>query len=250
MASVISLYLRVRVRELFPLDDPVVPSLLRLMAAVDDLRTLQMIWLHAASREATTRSERAIIKGETRYLFRLTCATLYEAGLAFQDFREKLEQAGRLADVDRLGAEGRVAFHGLANAFQEGFEMSEWGKILVRLRNSAFHYEQPKVFRAELADSAEIGDLVAGEIAGASRFPLVDDLQGRITQRPLGNDLENELMGLMKTVPRLVGYLREFVDHWLVLQSDLHKSAIVERVEDTVDMDHLWKISNRKRHGY
>lgn len=250
MASVISFFLRVRVRELFPLDDSVVPSLLRLMAAVDDLRTLQMISLHAASREGTTRSEKAIIKGETRYLFRLTSATLYEAGLAFEHFRKELEQARRLADVDKLEEGGRVAFHALANAFQEGFEKSKWGNILVRLRNSAFHYEQPRVFRAELASSAEIGDLVAGEIAGASRFPLVDDLQGRITLRPVGNDLENELMELMKTVSRLAGYLREFVDHWLVLQSESHESAIVERVKDTVDMDHLWKISDRKRHGY
>lgn len=84
----------------------------------------------------------------------------------------------------------------------------------------------------------------------ASRLPLVDDLQGRITLRPLGNDLHNELMDLMKTVSRLAGYFRECVDHWLVLQSDSHESAIVERVEDTVDMDHLWKISDRKRNGY
>jgi hypothetical protein len=175
---------------------------------------------------------------------------LYEAGLAFEHFRKELEQARRLAEVDRLDEEGRVAFHALANAFGEGFEKSEWGNILVRLRNSAFHYEQPKVFRTELANSAEIGDLVAGEITGASRFPLVDDLQGRITLRPLGNDLENELRELMKTVSRLTGHLREFVDHWLVLQSESHESAVVERAEDTVDIDHLWKISDRNRHGY
>ena len=246
MATKASLYIRVKVRELFPPDDPIVPSLLRLMTAVNDLRTLQKMWLHANSRKGTTQSEKAIIKAESIYLFRLTFATLYEAAKAFQDFKKALTEGGQLASIEKMGTEAREAFHTLANAFQEKFEETEWGKKLLQLRQSAFHYYSPKVFRQELLKHRELGDVIIGEIDGVSRYLVTDDLQVQIIERVIGADFENELRALGKTVAGLTGELSILTDHWIDLQIKSRADAIVERREDSVDMDGLWKILARE----
>ena len=68
MTSKQAAYLQVKVRELFPPDDPLVPPLLRLMPAVNDLRTLRKIWSYAQSRAGDTQSEQDIIKTEDQLL--------------------------------------------------------------------------------------------------------------------------------------------------------------------------------------
>ncbi len=238
-----TLYLRARVRELFPPDDPVVPCLLRLMAAVNDLRTLGKLWLYAQSRVGNTPSEQEIIKAEHIYLFRLTCATLYEAAKAFQDFRQALEMAGLLGTVARLEDSARDAFEALHTVFHQNFESRGWGRILVQLRNAAgFHYDAPRVFRAELLNHEEFGDVVLGEIVGVSRYLLADDLQVQIIKRPLGADFDNNLIELSRTVGALTNDMGALVDGWVGLYLETNAGGISERRDETVDTGLLWGL--------
>ncbi len=150
MTSKQAVYLQVKVRELFPPDDSLVPPLLRLMPAVNDLRTLQKIWFYAHTRVGDTPTEQDIIKTEDHYLFRLTCATLYETALAFEDLRESLSTSAGQKTVEKMHDDGRGAFYALQNLFPQGFvDQTGHGKILVKLRNSILHYAESRVVRAE-----------------------------------------------------------------------------------------------------
>ncbi|MFQ5881779.1 MAG: hypothetical protein ACE5I9_04820 [Candidatus Methylomirabilales bacterium] len=243
MASKSAYYLRVKVRDLFPADDPVVPFLLRLMAAVNDLRTLQKLWLYAESRVGHTQSEKEIIKAEHIYLFRLTSGTLYETALAFQDLKKELANPQVLGIIEKLPEYGRNAFNTLDNLFPEGFvDGKHYGKILVRLRNSVFHYDQPKVFRSELQKHGELGDLIIGEIVGVSRYLLADDLQVQITTRPLGSDITAEIPALGQMVSQVTRYFGQLVDSMVGFYLWSREGAIVEKLQDSVDGERLWQI--------
>ncbi len=140
MANERALYFRVKVRDLFPPDDPLVPALLQLMPAVNDLRTLQKVWLYADSRVSTTPSEEEIIKAERVFLVRLMCATAHEAGLAFQDLRQILSAPSAKGTIDAMPEEARQAFRTLENVFAADFHKNtNHGKTLARIRSAIYH---------------------------------------------------------------------------------------------------------------
>ncbi len=243
MSSKKAIYIKAKVRELFPVEDPIVPLFLRLMAAVNDLRTLQKLWLYAESRVGHTDSEKEIIQAEHIYLFRLTCGTLYETILAFQDLREELAKSRERLIIEELPDYAQKAFRTLDNLFPQGFvDQKRYGKVLVRLRNSAFHYESPRVFRSEFQDHDELGDLIIGEIVGVSRYLLADDLQVQITTRVLGSDLAIEVPALSQMVSEVSRLFGELVDGMVGSYLRSHKGAIVEILQDSVDGQRLWNI--------
>ena len=71
---------------------------------------------------------------------------------------------------------------------------------------------------------------------------LADNLQSQIIARPLGVDFKNTFKALAQTVAALMGDLDMLVDGWLNLQLQLHEGAIVDKREDTVEIDRLWRI--------
>lgn len=244
MADKQAIYFRAKLRDLFSPSDPVVPSFLRLMAAMNDLRTLQRLWLYSNSRVGNTQSEQDIVKAENIYLFRLTCATVYETAIAFQDLKDSFAAPSVRAVIDRMPDMAQHAFHALANIFPENFdERTPHGKILARLRHSAFHYARPKVFSAELEKYDELGNLILGEIVWVSRYLLADDLQVQILSRQLGGPFEEQLRELMRLVVEVTGYFGELVDGMLEFYLRFHEAAIVEQRDDTVDPERLWKIT-------
>ncbi len=243
MASKEAVYLRVKVRELFPPDDPLVPPLMRLMPTVNDLRTLHKIWFYAHTRVGNTQSEQAIIKVEDHYIFRLTCATLYETALAFQDLREALSTSAGQKTVEKMHADGRVAFYALQNLFPQGFvDRTGHGKILVKLRNSILHYAESRVIRAELEQHEEEGSLIIGGAVGASRYLLADDLQVQILARLLEGPFQEQFGNLLQLVLEATRYFGELVDDMVGSYLQANEGAIVEQRDDTVDLERLWNI--------
>jgi len=70
-----------------------------------------------------------MIRAESIPVFRLTCATAYEAGIAFQHFKRALEAAGRHKDLDEFPERGRSAYFMLEILFKRGFEGEGWGNV-------------------------------------------------------------------------------------------------------------------------
>ncbi len=244
MTSKQAVYLQVKVRELFPPDDSLVPPLLRLMPAVNDLRTLQKIWFYAHTRVGDTPTEQDIIKTEDHYLFRLTCATLYETALAFEDLRESLSTSAGQKTVEKMHDDGRGAFYALQNLFPQGFvDQTGHGKILVKLRNSILHYAESRVVRAELLEHGEVGGLILGGVVGASRYLLADDLQIQILVRLLGGSFQEQLKNLMDLVLAATGYFGELVDAMVLMYVQAHGGSVLEQREDSVDLERLWNIT-------
>lgn len=243
MASEPAAYLRVRVRDLFPPNDSIVPPLLRLMPAVNDLRTLQKMWFSAHTRVGNTPSERDIIRAEDRYLFRLTCGTAFEAARAFQDLRQALEVPAAQGTIERMPGEARAAFRALASIFPEDFENRDYGKILARTRHSIFHYPETKLIRPALQQHDEVGRLIVGNVVGASRYLLADDLQVQILARLLGGPFEDQLGNLMRLILEVARYFGELVDGMVWMYIRAHEEAIVEQCDDTVDLERLWNIA-------
>ncbi len=244
MAGERVLYFRVNLRDLFPLNDPLVPPLLQLMPAVNDLRTLQKAWLYAHSRVGTTRSEEEIVKAESGYLFRLTCATAHEAGLAFQDLRQLLSASSAKGTVDAMPEEARQAFRILENIFAADFHKNtNHGKTLARIRSAIYHYPTPKECRSELERHDELGTFIIGSRIGASRYLLADDLQVQILETALGGRFEDQVRRLMDLTIDVARCFGDFVDGMVGMYVQAHRESIVERIEDTVDLGLLWNIT-------
>ncbi len=249
------LFIKIKVREVFPPGDPVVPYFLRLMAAVNELRTLGTLWLQAVSRQLTTQSEKEIGKAEDLYLFRLTCGTLYEAGKAFLAFQSALVQAGQDGLIAKMAKEGRDAYSALDNVFKKdrkAFETTDFGKTLVSLRNNvAFHYpEDPDLFREALQEHEELADIVAGDIVGVSRYLVADALQTIVFKRMLGKEWEDKLRALSQTVGHLSLSFGQLVDEWASLQLAIHEDAVASTDEDTLTEESLWRIDFSKHREF
>ncbi len=243
-----------KVRELFPPQDPLVPSLMRVMAAANDLGVLMRLFMHSSSRKAETESERKIIEAENVYLFRITCATVYEAALVFLDFESKVRETERVQATElvrSLEQRGREAFLFLENLFCHDirkFEKTQYGKILVQSRNHSFHYDTAENFREALQAHDEVGELLIGQIAGVSRYLLADDLQVQIILRPISIELKTPTENLrghafVETTARVTAALTNSVDAWVGLYLYKHPEAMLERVEDKVQEESLWIIN-------
>ena len=242
MADRRTLYVRARVRDLFPPGDAIVPSLLRFMAAANDLRTLQKMWLYSNSRVGSTQSEQDIIKAEGNYFFRLTCATVYETAIAFQVLRKVLETTPE--HLEKMPDEARAAFHALNNIFPRNFvKKKPYGKTLRKLRNSVFHYDRPIVFRKELEKHDELGNLILGEVVGVSRYLLADDLQVQILSHQLGGQFEEQLGQLMQLILDVTNHFGMLVDGIAYLYVRSREQAIEEQRQDTADLERLWNIT-------
>jgi len=60
--------------------------------------------------------------------------------------------------VNQLDHTGRDAFNKLENAFRQGFEKTDFGKLLVQFRHHVFHYDKPESFSKALKGHVLIRD--------------------------------------------------------------------------------------------
>jgi hypothetical protein len=248
-----ALRMRARVRELFPPDDPIVPCLLRLMAAANDLGALGRLFLQSSSRAGGSESEKKIVEAENVYLFRITSATVYETAKVFLDFESQVRKTEKVQKknlITSLDKRGRDAFLFLENVFRHDigkFEKTEYGKILVQARHHSFHYDTIENFREALKKHDEVGELIIGEISGITRYLLADDLQVQITLRPIGIDLKTvaetlKAHAFVETTARLAASPTSLVDAWIKSYSQKNPKALVEMTKDKVLEERLWTI--------
>jgi len=236
--------LRFRLRELFSPTDTTATAFLRLMAVENDLDTLMKGWLCSNGRRQETKSEKNIVSAESNYIARLACATAYEASNVFREFRKRVKQSGRLADVEKLEKDGRDAFAFLENMFkaeQKDFEQDGFGKVFVRERNLIFHYQGPDEFgkAIEEFDKDQEGLVVVAEGVGLGRYLVADELQVLHTLKPLGGSFNN-FGELQRVILEISNSLRSFANAWLALQVQVRSSALIGQDDDEIDVARLW----------
>lgn len=202
---------RFRPREAFPPDDPLSVAILRLMAAVNDVRSIQKSTLIAMeSLSGPNDIEQLLLEGELGYFTRMLFGHLHEAGIAFRDLDD-----GHRAEVDALIAgneEVRWEIEMLRRAFRDTSEGS-LNEYLKAVRTPwAFHYKCER-FKEALKEHPEEATLVVSEFAGVGRFTITDDFARAYMLEKAGGTvgeyerLYGEAIGLAGTLGRAVDQL-------------------------------------------
>lgn len=170
---------RIRTPQAFPAADSISIPLLRLMAATNDVRQLQLLLL--VTRDPAVplagRAEQVVQNGELLYYIRLFLGHLYEAGKAFRGLDDAqgawvTQACDGHAETNTALARVRVVF---GDTTPQGFYQGTLGGV----RNlAAFHYKDA-TFQDGLSQLTEDTELVVAEWAGFSRYGVTDAILER-----------------------------------------------------------------------
>jgi transcriptional regulator with XRE-family HTH domain len=219
-----------RVKRLFPLDKKMSVPLLRLMAATNDSRHLLRLMMMAHDVDVSNEAERLNADGEVKYLFRMLCGHLHEAGLAFRSLDASLRD-----DLDAQLAkapEGLAALQTLRRVYGDqdptGFRLKVLGPIRTL---GAFHYKD-KVFEDSLVALADRPQtlIVSPHALGLSRYCVTDAVASRLIGELAGGTQEAFERVLQESVS-LASALGLLVDHLLVKLLAADPSAIQARYQ-------------------
>jgi hypothetical protein len=203
-----------KVREAFPPDDPLSVPLLRLMAAVNDVRYVQkaiVIGMAGAERFETD-AERVLHEGENVYLLRLLCGHLHEAGIAFRDLDQ--HHSGRLNALIGTTSEAQTAVAMLRALYHDASPTGVTKTLLEGVRTPwAFHYKYER-FREALEEHPERATITMVEYEGIGRYTITDDFARQYIMDKVGG--EEALKRLFSDAILLAGTLSLLVSHLLV----------------------------------
>jgi hypothetical protein len=146
--------LRFKLRDVFAPSRGLSVPLLRLMAAVNDVRYLQKSLLIAlARRDHVSDADSLLQEGEYVYLLRMLSGHLHEAGIAFRDLDDH-----HAADVEALigsEEEGRDALTTLRAVYRDASPSGVTEALLKGVRTPwAFHYKHER-FKEALENHPE-----------------------------------------------------------------------------------------------
>jgi hypothetical protein len=170
-----ALRITIKTREAFPLDNPRSVPLVRLMAALNDTRLMQLrtAVMTNPERQAPNRAEQLVRSGEAGYYGRMFLAHLYEVGQVLHALDEVA--AGWVTATAAREQRYKEALERLRNAFS-GSKTGGFYGFLGRIRNlAAFHYKDGP-FRDALAAAAGETEIVIAHYAGLSRYSIIDTL--------------------------------------------------------------------------
>ena len=227
-----------RLHGLFPPDDLFSLPMLRLMAAVNDVRHLRKLIGGAfdGHDHAIGTSERLVIDGEIGYLQRMLCGHLYEAGIVFRSLEETARgRIDELLNGDEVGLESLAAVRAVYRD-EDQSENSYYLRVLGKIRTfAAFHYKQSRFADVlEAAQNAETTVVICGQSVGLGRHTVVDSFATKFvldlcggTPDDLGNDLGRAV--------QLGGALETMLEHMLArLMNARPPGAIVAMEHDEV----------------
>ena len=201
----------VKLRKLFPPDDPVSIPLLRLMAAANDARHVQKLMIAAMDDVPSNRGESLIQNGERGYLYRMLCGHLYEAGIAFRDLDTK--GAARLDQWLAGEPEGLAALAHLRAVYLDASEEGFYKRVLNRIRtHGAFHYKDERFGEALTAHDA-VAPIVVAQSVGMSRYSITDNFAVLLVAGAVGATEEGFKNGLADAlgVSTALGGMLDFV---------------------------------------
>ncbi|MBI3622199.1 MAG: hypothetical protein HY208_08455 [Nitrospirae bacterium] len=159
-----------RLREAFPVNDPLSLPLLRLLAATNDARYIVRL-LTAAHDGVETRNqtEQLIGAAEFGYLVRMLCGHLHEAGIAIRGIWTDPKARKRAQKVLRMSQDEGAAFENVRLQFTD-YSTGSIKHVLEQIRNhAAFHYRD-HVFEAAHRDHPDESALVIAKASGFSRY--------------------------------------------------------------------------------
>jgi hypothetical protein len=166
------LRIELRTARAFAQDDPLAVSLLRLMAATNDVRQLRRL-ITECGPGTLGRADELVQSGELLYYVRLFLGHLYEAGKIFGGF-----DPGQIARISKA-LEGKNETNALTRVRGIFADVSETGfykGILAGVRNlAAFHYKDA-TFRDGAAQMTKDAELVIAKWAGFSRYAVTDSI--------------------------------------------------------------------------
>lgn len=176
---------RFQTRKFFPLDAPLSVPLLRLMAAANDVRSVQKSTLMAMENlHSANQVEQPLLEGELGYLTRMLFGHLHEAGIAFRDLDDR-----HAADLDRAVARNDDARREVDVLRRMYRDTSEGGlnKYLEAMRSPwVFHYKFER-FKEALEKHPDEATIVLSEYAGVGRYTITDDFAKRYMLEKAGS---------------------------------------------------------------
>jgi hypothetical protein len=170
--------IRLKTREAFPVDDPRVIALLRLMAAANDTRLHHRLFLVTKDPDQPPcgRAERLVQDGEAGYYGRVFLAHLYEAG----DALRALDASGKAWVTAAVAgdAHAEAALKRLRETFGGDTDAGFYA-FIGKIRNlTTFHYKDAP-FREALQAMADETEMVIAQYTGFTRYAIVDVLLDR-----------------------------------------------------------------------
>lgn len=221
-----------RLREVLPPGNPMSASLIRLMAATNDVRQLMTLLLGEEDKGIGLAPEQLIQNGEIGYLLRILCAHLFEAGTAFRNLESKCQH-----EIDGLLAHEPEAQKALAHLRMVYYDRSDGGlaRVLEKVRNRlAFHYKHVP-FEEALKRYEDEATLVLAEYAGMSRYAIADTFLTGLMMEEVGGTIEG-FAGFHQLVLKLADALVTAVDYMLLRLLQERPSAILEQTEGLVEI--------------
>lgn len=217
----------VDVARAFPPDSPQSVPLMQFMAAVNDTITAQLCFLAVDEGEESD-VERLISAAKRNYFFRLACAHLYEALVAFR----QAERVNALQPLIQLMPdEGRQAYQTLLTSADPANPDTFWYRILRPIRNAGIFHYLSETFREALGACPRnmTSHLVLAPIHGDSRFIVADNLISRTVLIPvIGPEGSDAARQAVRQVAALQGALATFCHYLLLVLFQENRHAIRE----------------------
>lgn len=236
----------VRTAQAFPPTDPISVPLLRLMAATNDVRQLQVLLAVARDPAASPagRAEQVVHEGELLYYIRLFFGHLYEAGRAFRGLDDA--QSVWVTRACGGGAQGKTALGRVRAVFADTTSQGFYQGTLGAVRNLvAFHYKDA-TFQEGLSELAVDAELVVAEWAGFSRYGVTDAILKRKVVEAVGGT-KGALQAAVAKALGLASALETVVATLARAMLDTRALAIVGQYDETLPVPDLLQAEARAR---
>jgi hypothetical protein len=205
--------------------------------AVNDSRHISKLLIAANENAPMPDSlEISIASGETLHLFRLLCAHLYEAGVAFRSLSSELFEKAVAGN-----SRGEKDLDYLRDCYSEEPKQAFHYSYLKPIRdNLGFHYKNKPLEEALRYHNAKgdlEGVLVIAEFLGLGRYTIGDHLANAEIKDILGvdlNDYPERLTEKMREVVQLSGALSYVVDQLIFSVVKSRRDAILQIEEGTI----------------
>lgn len=232
--------IRFHIDKILPVDDPQSVSLLRLMAANDDVRHLQKLLLSANARvKEANEIERSILNGEILHLFKLLSGHLYEAGNAFRNLEQM--RSGLIDSATANDRERQAELEYLRQVYAVTTKGAFHYAFLKPIRDYVgFHYKEKQLYEALARHNKAKdldGNLIVVEYAGLGRYSVSDHLALSVIQESLGAtpaNLHQKFSEAMGEALRLAQALFQVVDHLLLHIFMEHQDAIIKQQDGEI----------------
>jgi len=235
-----------KLREAFPPNDPLSVPLLRLMAAVNDVRYVQKAVLIGIVRfdELVSDAERAVHEGENVYLLRLLAGHLHEAGIAFRALDDQHASAVNAVisgDADAAvisgDADAEAAIAKLRAIYREASPTGVTKGLLEGVRTPwAFHYKHER-FKEALEKHPEEAMIIFSEHEGLGRYTVTDDFARQYIVDKVGG--EAGFKQSFEDAINLAGTLSLAVSHLLMaIFGQREERMDLQRVDEEIQLPH------------